>query len=181
METICFSYRCGKKLVKDTPQLQRYYVRYKCSGKCKITYSYCIVCMEFMRTEMIYVHEYTHDDFPQLQYELNSDNHISLNSSDKVAQNVMRINIWNLYHEHRELYMVKLQNHIVISHDYELDDITKHILQNYYSCRLCGMNYETYPTWTLVEKHMINCPLAKQIRSSISRPTKNLNSTSMTT
>ncbi len=133
------------------------YKSYDCDT-CEGIYQYCVICAELSGVSHESAHSMT------LGYE---ENNFVVNTSSKHVIDYSFYIFRSLFSKNRQLYFLRLNNSIsrkifeLYPTNEMFDEVTSIIFRGDYSCILCGMNYETFPSKMLVKLHMKSCERAK--------------------
>lgn len=147
---ILVSYICGAKMYGE--------------WRCKTEYEYCIICKEFIGNDYVIHRQETHSKDLSCEFD-----RVVVNCPDDVIRYFCDLIVSTLYNENPRLYLLKLNDNVNINiqEKYQINlDKTKILNEircrlfhnsNNYSCILCGMNYEAFPTQKMVTKHIKLC------------------------
>lgn len=153
-----------------------YYKQYKCI-QCKCLQLYCILCKVLMND---YVHNHNKKYHSQIEKSYPDTVAIWLKNRDYSSKRDRFIitSTNKLFVKNTQLLSLRLDKSTLIvtncdrdefSEEYYETEIRLYLLKNNYSCRKCGMHYETFPTRKTVHKHLMTCyvesPILEKLNS----------------
>lgn len=142
-----------------------YYKQYECI-QCKCLQLCCILCKVLLLNDHGY--EHTEKYHPQIEKSYPDTVAVWLKNSDYSCKRDRFVIAFTnkLFVKNTQLLSLRLDKSTLIftncdrdefsKEDYETE-IRQYLLKNNYSCRKCGMHYETLPTRNTVHKHIEAC------------------------
>lgn len=151
-----------------------FYIPYICNtsgGVCREYYYYCIICMKLVDGDGLRPHE---DKYHRKKMDYDQDI-FKVNVINIKIVSFQTNTIMSLHNRNMQLFLLKLDKKVNYDisnkcpfdylHKMEMEcEIKKLLFHNNYSCILCGMYYETFPSDKLVIKHLKSCKIAEEIR-----------------